>query len=76
MFASVIFSSSSRAFDCSNCALRQIELRQRRLMARIDVVERLLREQLALEEAARAIEVVLRELQVGFALTDRRLRRP
>ncbi len=53
---------------------REIELSDRGLMPRVDVIEGLLREQLTLEEAARAVEVVLRELEVGFALTNRRLR--
>ena len=53
---------------------REIELRHRRLVARVGVVERLLRQQLPLVEAARAIEVGLRQLQVGLALADRRLR--
>ena len=74
MFVSVIFNSSSRALACSNCALREVELRDRRLMPRVDVVERLLRQQLAIEEAARAVEVVLRQLEVRFALANRRLR--
>ena len=43
-------------------------------MPRVDVVEGLLRQQLTLEEAARAVEVVLRQLEVGFALANRRLR--
>ena len=74
VFVSVIFSSSSRALDCSNCASREIELRHRRLVARVDVVEGLLRQQLPLVEAARAIEVGLRQLEVGFALADGGLR--
>ncbi len=67
-------SSSSRAFDLLELRPREIELRGRRLVARVDVVERLLRQQLPLVEAARAIEVGLRQLQVGFALADRGLR--
>ncbi len=51
---------------------RQVELRQRRLMPRVDVVERLLRQQLAIEEVLRAIEVGLRQLEIGLALPDRR----
>ena len=52
---------------------RQVELRQRRLVPRVDVVERLLRQQLALVEVARSVEVVLGQLQVGFALANRGL---
>ena len=43
--------------------LGQIELGRRRLVARFGVVERLLRDQLALEQVARAIEVRLGELE-------------
>ena len=75
VFDRLIFSSSSRACACAYCALREIELRRRRLIARVGVVEGLLRNQLALEEVARAIEVGLRQPQVGFALADRRRRR-
>ncbi len=53
---------------------RQVELRDRRLVARVDVVEGLLRQQLPLVETARALEVVLRQLEIRFALANRRLR--
>ena len=53
---------------------RQLELRLRRLVARVGVVERLAGQQIALVEALRALHVVLRELQVGLALANRRLR--
>ena len=70
----LIRSSSSRAFDCEALRAREIERRDRRLVARLVVVERLLRQQLALEQAARPLDVGLRQLQVGFALANRRLR--
>ena len=72
VFDRLIFSSSSRDFACSNCALREIELRERRLVARLGVVVGLLRQQLALEQALVALEVGLRQLQVRLALPDRR----
>ena len=50
---------------------REIELRDRRLIARLVVVERLLGQQLPLEEVARALDVGLRQLQIRFALADR-----
>ena len=53
----------------------EVELRHGGLIARVGVVEGLLRNQLALVEVARAIQVRLREPQVGFALADRRRRR-
>jgi hypothetical protein len=55
------------------CA-RQIELRDRRLVARIGVVEGLLGNELPLVQVARAIEVRLGQTQVGFTLTDGGLR--
>ncbi len=54
--------------------LGKVELRDGRLMPRVDVIERLLRQQLAIEEAARAVEAALRQLQVRLALANRRLR--
>ena len=53
---------------------RELELRLRRLVARVGVVERLPWQQVALEEALRAFHVVLRELQIGLALANGRLR--
>ena len=76
MFARLIFSSSSRASACANCALARSSCAARRLVARLGVVERLLGDAAALEEVLRAIEVGLGELEVGLALADRGLRRP
>ena len=73
VLARLIFSSSRRAWP-EHLRLGQIELRLRGLVARVGVVEGLLREQLALEEAARALEVGLRQPEVGLALPDGRLR--
>ena len=70
----MIFSSSSRDRVCSSCAIDKLELRLRRLIARVGVVERLAGQQIALEEALRSLHVVLRELQVGLALANGRLR--
>ncbi len=58
------------------CELRlgEIELRRRRLIACVGVVEGLLRNQLPLEEIARAIEVGLGQAQIGLALADGRRR--
>ena len=53
---------------------RQVDLRHRRVVPRLGVVERLLRDQVAPEEVPRALEVALGELEVGFALADRGLR--
>ena len=64
-------SSSSRAVDCVVLRARQIELRDGRLVPRLGVVERLLRQQLPREQVARALGVGLGELQVRFALPDR-----
>ncbi len=50
--------------------LRQVELRDRRKVARLGVVERLLGEQLPGEQVLRALEVELRDLEVRFALTN------
>ena len=74
VFARLIFSSSRRAFGLRHLRLREIELRLRGLIPRVGIVERLAGQQVALEQAARALEIVLRELQVGLALPDRRLR--
>ncbi len=52
----------------------QIERGESRLIARFVVVEGLLRQELAFEEAARALDVGQRQLQVGLALADGRLR--
>ena len=49
---------------------RQVERRLRGLILRLGVVERLLRQQLPLEQVARALDVGLREIQVGFTLAD------
>ena len=49
---------------------REIELRDRRLVARLGVVERLLRQQLPREQVARPLGVGLGELEVRFALPD------
>ena len=54
------------------CA-RQVERRLCRLILRFRIVERLLRQQLALEEVPRALDVGLGEIQIGFALADGRL---
>ena len=51
---------------------REIELGECRLIPRLRVVERLLWEQLALEQAARSIEVGLRELEIRLPLADGR----
>ena len=72
VFARLIFSSSSRAPACENCALARSSCASGRLIARVGVVEGLPRNQLAFEQVARAIEVGLRQPQVGLALTDRR----
>ena len=53
---------------------REIELRERGLIARLVVVQGLLRQQLTLEQAARAFDVGLGQLKVGFPLTNRRER--
>src|SRR6185436_15313731 len=52
---------------------RQVERCLRRLVLRFRVVERLLRKQLPLKEVARALDVGLREIEVGLALADGRL---
>ena len=57
---SVIFSSSRRACACVELGARELELGLRRLLAGFGVVQRLAGEQLALEQAARPIEVGLR----------------
>src|ERR1043165_3439793 len=49
---------------------RQIESGLRRLVLRFRVVERLLRQQLALEQVARAFDVRLCQLEIGFALAE------
>src|SRR4030095_13115452 len=56
------------------CVLRagEIELRNRGLISGLVVVERLLRQQLPLIEAARAFAAGFRQLQVRFPLTDGR----
>ena len=54
--------------------LGKLELRLRRLVARVGVVERLAGKQVALEQALRPLHVVLRELQVGLPLANGRLR--
>ena len=74
VFVRVIFSSSSLALDCSNCACARSSCATRRLMPRVDVIERLLRQQLTLEQAARAVEAGLRQLEVRLPLANRRLR--
>ncbi len=60
------------------CGLRarEIELGQGGLVAGFVVVERLLRQQLPLEQATRPFDVGLGELQVGFALANGRERKP
>ena len=72
MFARLIRSSSRRDFDCSNCARARSSCATRRLVPRLGVVEGLAGQQLALEQAAVPLEVGLRELEVRFALPDRR----
>jgi hypothetical protein len=67
--ASVMRSSSSRAAT-ARTARAPGRAARRRLVPRLGVVERLLGQQLPLEQAARAVEVGLRELQVGLALPD------
>ena len=74
VFCRLIFSSSSRERGLLQLRHRQLELRLRRLIARVGVVERLAGQQVALEEALRALHVVLRQLQVGLALANGRLR--
>ena len=74
VFARLIFSSSRRARACAICACASSSCAMRRLVARVGVVERLAGQQVALVEALRALHVVLRELQVGLPLPDRRLR--
>ena len=54
--------------------LGEIELRGRRLVPRVGVVEGLLRDQLPFEEIARPVEVGLGQPEVGFALPDGRRR--
>ena len=49
---------------------RQVELRDRRQVARLGVVERLFGEQLPREQILRSFEVELRDLEVRFALAD------
>ena len=70
----LIFSSSRRDRGLLHLRHRKLELRLRRLIARVGVVERLAGQQIALEEALRPFHVVLRELQVGLALANGRLR--
>ena len=74
VFARLIFSSSRRDLRLFQLRHRELELRLRRLIARVGIVERLAGQQVALEEALRALHVVLRELQVGLALANGRLR--
>ncbi len=51
----------------------EIELRDRRGVSRIRIVEALFREQLPAVQVPRAFQVRVGELQVGFTLADRRL---
>ena len=74
VLARLILSSSRRALRLSHLRLREVELRDRRLISRVGIVEGLAWQQIALEQAARAFEVVLRQLQVRLPLADRRLR--
>ncbi len=53
---------------------REIELRDGGLIARLGIVERLLRQQLTREQIARPLGVGQRQLEVGLALADGRLR--
>ena len=53
---------------------REIDLRHRRLVPRIRVVEPLPRQELPVVQAARPLERGLGELEVGVALTHRRAR--
>ncbi len=52
----------------------QIELGRRRGLPRFGIFQRLPRQELALEQVLRSLEVAGRELQVGLALADGRLR--
>ena len=75
VLARLIFSSSSRALRLCHLRLRRdSSWADGRLIPRVGVVECLPRQQVALVQAARALEVVLRQLQVGLPLTNRRLR--
>ena len=74
VFCRLICSSCRRASVSIELRLRQIDLRFRRHVARLGIVERLLGEQLALEEVLRALEVQLGDLEVGLALPDGGLR--
>ena len=68
-------SSSRRAFDCEALRPREIDRRHRRLVARLVVVERLLRQQLPLDTGcATARRWSAASLQIGLALADGRLR--
>ena len=71
VFARLIFSSSSRACACANCARARSSCGLRRLIAGVRVVEGLPRNELPLEKVARAIEVGLREPEIRLALPDR-----
>ena len=67
-------SSSSRAFDWRVLRAREVHRRDGGLVPRLVVVQRLLRQQLALEQVPRTLDVGLCEPQVRFALPDGRTR--
>ena len=70
VLARLMRSSSSRAWVCENWARARSSWADGRRRARLGVVERLARQQLAVEQALRAIEVDVGELEVGLALAD------
>ena len=74
VFARLMFELVEPRLRLRVLRLRQVELRDGRLVPGVGVVEGLLRNQLALEQVPRAIEIGLRQPQVGLALPDGRRR--